>query len=114
VTRITDGRQRAFAEGSGRAVVRFSADDPELERHEGEKATLIEGPRRWYGTLARHWQTNALGLNIGAKTRRRIESGHQIEVGPDAKARFEHWKAHATDAPPGPDCPACRRLAQAQ
>lgn len=106
---MSDGRQRAFAEGSGRQVQRFPAGDPELDAFEGQKATLIEGPRRWHGTLARHWQTDSLGLNIGPKTRRRIETGHQIEVGPDAKVRFDHWKAHATDAPPGEGCFHCRK-----
>jgi hypothetical protein len=103
---------KQFEPGSGRSVQRLDANDPELGEFEGQKATLIEGPRRWHGTLARHWQTNSLGLNIGQKTRRRIETGHQIEVGPDAKARFDHWKAHATDAPPGPDCFHCRRQQQ--
>ena len=102
-------RGAEFNAGQGR-VRRFDAEDPELDAFEGQKATLIEGPRRWHGTLARHWQTGTLGLHIGAKTRRRITAweGHVVEVGPDAKAHYQHWKAHSTDTPPGPDCPKCR------
>lgn len=102
-------RQDEFNAGQGR-VRQFPAGDPELEAYEGQKATLIEGPRRWRGTLAKHWQTGTLGLNIGAKTRRPINDwrGHVVEVGEDSELHFKHWKTHATARPPGPDCPKCR------
>jgi hypothetical protein len=104
-------RTEEFGQGQGQGGVRrFDAGDPELEEHVGQPATLIEGPRRWHGTLGRHWQTQSLKLFQGKKTMRGIDDWrhHVVEVGPDAKAHFQHWKAHATAKPPGPDCPKCR------
>lgn len=99
-------RLEEFGQGRGR-YKRMYADDPELAEHEGKPATLIEGPQRWHGTLAKHWQTGNLGVNIGAKTRRRIEPHHMVEIGEDVKERHQHWKKHGNDRPVD-ECPNCR------
>lgn len=104
-------RGEEFDAGQGLPrYTRIPAGDPELAEHVGEKATLIEGPRRWRGTLGRHWQTNDIKLMIGKKSMRGIDDwrGHSVEVGPDAEMRFKHWKAHGANEP-GESCAHCRR-----
>lgn len=104
-------RSMEFDQGQGQArFKRLEAGHPDLEEHVGQKATLIEGPRRWRGTLDYNkYGTQSLHLMIGKKTMRSIDAwrGHVLEVGEDSEARFKHWKKHGTDKSPA-DCPSCR------